>query len=341
MKTLFQKLRISPEFISLIFLFAYLDSIKSRVSPGQRFDWYIFTPESAIISLFQALIIFFILQYSFSWLQSSSSFDIPWKRSAVSFGKGLLLYLVLSNLFSILISLAFDTWERNYQTEIQVSNNIKKVLDFIIYGGFYVAYLLFHQFKSHQKQLKDYEVALADSKITHLKQQLNPHFLFNNLNILDQLIEENPKSASVFLQNFSELYRYALLNYNSKLVSWEEELEFAENYFHLIREKYGDAYELKINLENPKGKLPPLTLQVLIENAIFHNYGTAENPVKIHVTFGKYLTVRNTFFPFKKPKHQGGRGLLNLKEQYRILSKETIQISQDKDLFSVLIPLIQ
>tara|TARA_R110002020_G_scaffold267391_1_gene482524 strand:+ start:1863 stop:2888 length:1026 start_codon:yes stop_codon:yes gene_type:complete len=340
MTTLFQRLQITPSFLALIFLFAYLDSIRSRVAPGQRIDWYTLTPESAVLSLLQAIVIFLILQHSFSWLQVSSQVSIPWKKSILSFVKGLIFFLVLSNVFTLILALGFGTWERNYQTDIQISANISRILDFVIYGGFYVALLLFRQFKLHQTQLNDYEIALAESKITHLKQQLNPHFLFNNLNILDQLIEENPKSASAFLQNFSELYRYTLQNSDSRLVSWQDELEFAENYFHLIGEKFGESYQMKITIEKPEGKLPPLTMQLLIENAVFHNYGTVENPVQIHIILGNQLTVTNSLIPFKNPRHKGGKGLTNLREQYRILTKEKIQVKNDNGLFSVSIPLI-
>lgn len=241
----------------------------------------------------------------------------------------------------MLLSLAFGTWERNYLTEIQISNNISRILDFIVYGGFYVAYLLFQQFKSHQQQLASYDLALATSKITQLKQQLNPHFLFNNLNILDQLIEEDPQSASTFLQNFSELYRYALKNSAQELVGWQEELDFAKSYFELIKVKYGKAFQLKVSLENPKGKLPPLTLQLLLENVVFHNFGTEENPVEIRIQIGEQLTVTNSHIPFDKPRHTSGKGLANLREQYRILSNETIDIQNGNQVFSISIPLIK
>lgn len=340
MKTLFQRLQINPLFLVLIFTFAYLDSIRSRVAPDQRLDWYILTPESALISLLQAIVIFFILHISFLWLQGSQQFPLPKKKVVYSFAQGMVLYLLLTNAFSVILSLSFGTWERNYLTEIQISTNVTRILDYIIYGGFYLALRLFRQLTSHRQQINDYELALAESKITHLKQQLNPHFLFNNLNILDELIEENPKSASVFLQNFSELYRYSLKNSDSKLVIWQEELEFAESYFHLISEKFGKAYELKITVDNPQGKLPPLTLQLLIENAVFHNYGTAENPVTIHLIFSKRLTVSNTRIPFKNPRHKSGKGLANLQEQYWILSKDSIQVNEENSLFSVSIPLL-
>lgn len=341
MRSFLQRLQINPAFLGLVFIFAYLDSIKSRVLPGQRIDWYILTPESALVSLIQAVGIFFILQFSFSWLQVSPRLTIPWKKCLLSFVKGLLIFLLLSNILNILLALVFDTWDRNFQRDIQLSTHISKILDFIIYGGFYVALLLFKQFKAHQQQLNAYEVALAESKISQLKHQLNPHFLFNNLNILDQLIEENKATASAFLQNFSELYRYSLENSDAKLVGWEQELAFAKNYFLLMKEKYGEAYELEVSLNEPKGKIPPLTLQLLIENAIFHNYGTVANPVKIHIELGEKLLVKNTSIPFKKPRHQGGKGLANLREQYLILGEESIQVSETGGQFIVKIPLIR
>ncbi|WPR77190.1 histidine kinase [Algoriphagus sp. NG3] len=324
----------------MIFLFAYLDSIRSRVAPGQRINWYILTPESAIVSMVQALVIFLILRVSFQWLQSYPQLSIPWMKTVFSFGKGLLLFIVLSNVLSISLALLFGTWERNFLAGIQISNNISTILDFIIYGGFYVALLLYQQFKSQQLQLAAYDTALAEAKVTHLKQQLNPHFLFNNLNILDQLIEEDPKTASTFLQNFSELYRYALETSEKHLVGWQEELDFAKSYFNLIREKYGDAYQLEISVTNPKGKLPPLTLQLLLENAVFHNFGTSETPVTIKIQLGEKVIVSNTLLPFKRPKHHGGKGLENLRQQFRILGNEPVSIDQSDGLFTVSIPLI-
>ncbi len=340
MKTLFQRLKINPAFLGLIFLFSYLDSIRSRVAPGQRIDWYILTPESAIVSLLQAIFIFIILRISFNWLKSSDKLPIPWLKTLVCFGKGLLLFLILSNLVSMLLALSFGTWERNFLTEIQIPINISRILDFIIYGGFYVSLLLFQQFKSQQQQLAAYDLALVTSKMTHLKQQLNPHFLFNNLNILDQLIEEDSKVASRFLQNFSELYRYSLKNSESQLVGWQEELDFAKSYFELIKEKYGNAFQLDIFLDNPKGKIPPLSLQLLLENVVFHNFGTEENPVTIQVQLGDKLTVSNTHIPFQIPKHSSGKGLANLREQYRILCDEKINVTTENGKFSISIPLI-
>lgn len=340
MKKVFSTLQISPIFLGILFLFAYLDSIRSRVLPGQTINWYILTPEAAIGTLIKAIFIIFILQVSFrKWY---SPFDFPIRKwaAAGAFGLGLVAYLLFTNALSVLISLAFGTWERNFTSQILLSVNTSHILDFIVYGGFYLINILFQEYKIHLQKLSNYELALSESRFAQLKQQLNPHFLFNNLNVLDHLIEENPKSASRFLQNFAELFRYPLEKSNSKLVHLREEMEFAKAYFSLMSEKYGEAYRMEIDPEISLGKIPPLTLQLLIENAVLHNFGTREQPVVIHIKFTDKIEVSNNRVPFLKPKHQGGKGLQNLREQYKLLTDQPIEITHTEDRFTVILPLI-
>lgn len=341
MRKFLKQLKVSPYFLAGIFLFAYLESIRSRVGPGQLINWYVFTPEAAIFTFLEFILLIFILRFSFRIGYGKLVFPIQWFRASRSFLIGMGIFLIVVNLISIGVSLIFDTWDRNFSPEILLSNTVSKILAFIVYGGFYLTFLLFEEYKNHQQKLSNYELAVAESKFAQLKQQLNPHFLFNNLNILDQLIEESPKTASAFLQNFSELYRYALEKTTARLVDWEEELEFAKSYLWLIQEKYGNAYQLNLNLEHPKGKIPPLTLQLLIENAVIHNFGTKEKPVFIELYMGKNIRVSNNRIPFKHPSHRGGRGLQNLKEQIQMLSQESIVIYKTREKFTVTLPLIQ
>ncbi|MFC3417377.1 sensor histidine kinase [Algoriphagus hitonicola] len=340
MKQLFSRLQLSPGFLGLVFLFAYLDSIRNRVAPGQLIDWYVLTPESALVTIPQVLLIILCLRLAFQKFHPQSWIPLQWKKAILSFLVGLIAYLFIGNIISMLISLGFDTWERNFTPEIILSTHISRILDFMIYGGFYLAFLLFQKSKAHQEAISAYDLALAESKIQSLKQQLNPHFLFNNLNVLDQLIEENPKSAATFLQNFAELYRYALAKSEKKLVSWKDELDFAKSYFKLIQEKYGEAYHLETEVENPSGQLPPLTLQLLIENAVFHNFGTIKNPVNIQIRLSDSLTVSNNRIPFQKPRHAGGTGLSNLSKQVELLSACSLKITESENHFSVTLPLI-
>lgn len=341
MQKFLKRLNVSPYFLAGIFLFAYLESIRSRVGPGQLIDWYVLTPEAAVFTFLEFILLIVILRYSFRIGYGKLVFPIQWFKAFQSFLIGMGIFLIAVNLISMGVSLIFDTWDRNFSPEILLSNTVSKILAFIVYGGFYLTFLLFEEYKNHQQKLSNYELAVAESRFAQLKQQLNPHFLFNNLNILDQLIEENPKTASSFLHNFSELYRYALDKSTTSLVDWEEELEFAKNYHGLINEKYGVAYQLKVTLEHPVGKIPPLTLQLLIENAVLHNFGTEEKPVFIDLYIGKNIRVSNNRIPFKNPSHRGGRGLQNLKEQFQMLSQKTMTIHQSSENFSVTLPLIQ
>ncbi|WP_297338102.1 histidine kinase [Algoriphagus sp.] len=339
MKQLFARLQVSPGFLGLVFLFAYLDSIRHRVAPGQLIDWYVLTPESALVTIPQVLLIILFLRLTFQKFHPPSWIPLDWGKVVLSFLVGLMAYLIIITIISMLIALVFDTWERNFTSEIILSSMVSRILDFVIYGGFYVAFLLLQKSKAHQEAISSYDLALAESKIQSLKQQLNPHFLFNNLNVLDQLIEENQKSAATFLQNFAELYRYALAKSEMKLVSWEDELSFAKNYFKLMEEKFGDAYRLEIILESPTGKLPPLTLQLLIENAVFHNFGTIKNPVTIQVRLSDNLIVSNNRIPFQKPRHTGGRGLSNLKKQVELINGHSLKIKESENQFTVTLPL--
>jgi hypothetical protein len=340
MKKLFLRLQITPGFLLFVMLFAYLDSIRSRITPGALINAYTFTPEGAIAAIPGLLVIIVLLRFFFQKIHGDS-FPFRWQKGVVSFALGLLAWMLLSNLFSLIISLAFGNYERNFTPEVLISNNFSKVLDFMVYGSFYFAFLFFQKFQKHQKILAAYDVALAESTINQLKQHLNPHFLFNNLNILDQLIEENPIAASEFLHDFSELYRYALEKSERKLVDLQEELTFAEQYFRLIRHKYGDAYRLSVVHERGKDYLiPPFALQLLIENAVFHNHGTKDHPVTITIGVQKHIHVSNELRPFQFKKHSGGRGLENLRRQYELLSQDRLQINQNAGNFEVVLPLI-
>ena len=322
MKHFLHQLRLTPEFLGAIFVFAYLESIQSRIGPGQVLSWYVFTPEAAISAILNFLLIILILRICFRQFYGSIYFPLRKLKALKSFWIGLGIYLIITNLLGASLALLFDTWDRNFTFDLILTNNFSRILSFIVYGGFYLAFLLFQEYKNHQEKLSTYELAFAETKFSQLKQQLNPHFLFNNLNILDQLIEDNPKAASDFLNYFSELYRYVLEKSDVKLVDWTEEVNFAKSYFKLMGEKYGKAYQLEFRLEEPKGKIPPLTLQLLLENAIIHNFGTETEPVFIRIEIGKMLRVSNRRIPFKQPRHRGGRSLENLREQFSMLSAE-------------------
>ncbi|WP_170234027.1 sensor histidine kinase [Bizionia myxarmorum] len=214
------------------------------------------------------------------------------------------------------------------------------LLDDFIYGSFFLVYYYYQQNIKKQKLLNIYNQALSESKINQIKTQLNPHFLFNNLNVLDLLIYEDKNKASYFLNEFADIYRYVLQATDKKFITIEEESIFAEHYFKLIQHKYGNAYQLVIENHNSDGFIIPLTLQLLIENAVQHNIGTSKKPVYIRIYIDKNIKITNNCIAKRNVKQTSGRALNNLHEQYKFLTKNVIEIQNTDSTFSVTIPKI-
>lgn len=179
------------------------------------------------------------------------------------------------------------------------------------------------------------------ARYTALQQQLNPHFLFNSLNTLIAEIEYDPARAVSFTRRLSEVYRYVLQVQNRPLVTLGEELRFADAFLYLHRVRLGDC--LGCRTEIPDGmhefRLPPLTLQLLIENVIKHNAITVSRPLEITISASEgWLTVSNPVRP-KRGAESGGVGLQNLSNRCRIMLGRGIEVSRTDGCFTVKIPL--
>lgn len=320
-------------------LFAYLQSIFVRLSAWEEINAYTFTPEAIFTSLYQAGLLFLII---IALIKKRPQSDVFSTREILKiFGLSLVLYLIAMKASGLLLAFAFDTVERNFNQKTFFFTLLSDFLNGFIYGSFILVYYYYQKNKAHQQQLADYHQALSESRIHQLKSQLNPHFLFNNLNVLDQLIEEDKDKASRFLNEFAEIYRYVLQSSEEKIISLNKELDFVEQYIRLIQHKFGKAYQMKIEGKNNIGYIVPLTLQLLIENAIQHNLGTEDNPIFININVSENIRVVNNINLKKNAKPTYGRALINLKEQYKLLTKAPIEIHQSKNAFSVTIPNIQ
>lgn len=218
-------------------------------------------------------------------------------------------------------------------------------------NSFYNSFYFFEQWKAkviesnkleiHALQLK--ENALQ-SELEVLKLQLDPHFLFNNFSILTQLIETDQKSALEFLSNLSRVYRYILTNGKRDVVALEEELKFVEMYFHLIKIRHGESINLTVNIqEMDKAKcLPPVTLQLLIENAIKHNISTLKQPLYIIIESTEVgtIAVKNNLQRINIDYKSTGMGLKNIQERYLLLYGAQPKIVKDESSFEVQLPLL-
>lgn len=338
MRNILYKIHRNRYFLLFILLFAYVQTIYRRISIQGQIDAYIFTPEAALAQLFWAGILFLIILFFLKKWQPSASFHT--KSIFKIFGASLIASILLMQASGLLIAFSFGTIERNFNKQTLVLSLFSDFLNGLIYGSFFLAYYYYRLNQRNQKQLVKYNEALAESKINQLKAQLNPHFLFNNLNVLDQLIEEDKYQASQFLNDFAEIYRYVLQASDKETVHISEELEFAKQYFKLFQHKYGEAYQLNIERKNSDSFIVPLTLQLLIENAIQHNLGTVKSPICIKIAIEEALVVSNNTNLKRNNKTTSGRALRNLKEQYKLLTNKPMEIDQSNTIFSVAIPLI-
>ena len=338
LKKIVQKFNRHKLFLFLILLFAYLQSIYVRILVRRYVDIYIFTPEAAFTSLLSCGLLFLIMNYFLKKWNLQQSFSKIKLFKVLS--SSLIVYIILVLIIEVFIAFIFGNVHRNFSNQGILLSIISSFLNGLIYGGFFLAYSYFIINKKIQQKLIVSNRAIAESKINQLKHQLNPHFLFNNLNVLDQLIDEDKVQASHFLNEFSEIYRYVLQSSDTDLVSIEQELEFATQYFNLIKYKYGNAYNLKINKKQTQGHITPLTLQLLIENAIKHNYATIDQPVYITIDIDDNVCVTNTVNVKKSNILKTQKGLQNLKEQYLLLSNRPVEIYKTELFFKVTIPLI-
>jgi two-component system LytT family sensor kinase len=203
-----------------------------------------------------------------------------------------------------------------------------------------------YYYKEAQKnKVKEQKViaGTASAKFDALKNQLDPHFLFNSLNVLTSLIEENPASAEQFTTSLSKVYRYVLEQKNKELVTVDEELNFARTYMSLLKMRFEDSivFDIPDTASNPESKVVPLSLQLLLENAVKHNMVTSTKPLHIKIyEEGDYLVVMNNLQPKQIVKKSSGVGLSNIKQRYELLTQKKVMINKGEKEFAVAIPML-
>ncbi|WBL27106.1 2TM domain-containing protein [Zunongwangia sp. HGR-M22] len=205
---------------------------------------------------------------------------------------------------------------------------------------------LIYLFRARQEEkMKEQKIiaGTATSRFDALKNQLDPHFLFNSLNVLSSLIDEDPEKAQKFTGSLSKVYRYVLEQKSKELVTIEEELKFANVYMNLLKMRFEDSiiYNFPEKLTNPEAKVVPLSLQLLLENTVKHNKITPDSPLVITIyEADKILVVKNNLQPKEILRNGSGVGLANIKERYNLLTERTMEIIKTEDEFMVRLPLL-
>jgi hypothetical protein len=199
------------------------------------------------------------------------------------------------------------------------------------------------QKEKEKMEKENLEKENAKSKFEALRQQLNPHFLFNSLSSLKALIASNPAEAEKYVMQLSDVYRYLINHRSHDVVLLEDEIEFIQSYLFLLKIRYEENVKVSFNIGNvyKKMKLAPLTLQILLENTVKHNIISASTPLQIDVyTSDNSVVVSNTLQPRIEVEGSSNFGLYNLNQQYKFLTGKEIEIIKTDTEFSVAVPLL-
>ena len=199
--------------------------------------------------------------------------------------------------------------------------------------------------KSTRKEVVEQKLIAksANAQFESLKNQLDPHFLFNSLNVLSSLIDENPNQAQRFTASMSKIYRYVLEQKDKELVTVEEEIEFAKTYCNLLKTRFEDSvgFDFQVGENTLKSYVVPLSLQLLLENCIKHNFATSAKPLQIKIySENGYLLIENNLQQREQVKESAGIGLSNIVQRYALLTKQNVFIEKSPDFFKVKIPML-
>jgi hypothetical protein len=205
---------------------------------------------------------------------------------------------------------------------------------------------LVYFYKSYQENRVKQEKIIAgtaSAQFESLKNQLDPHFLFNSLNVLNALIEENPENAQKFTTSLSKVYRYVLEQRDKELVSVQEEIAFAKTYMNLLKMRFENSisFELPSDFDNVEAKVVPLSLQLLLENCIKHNTVSEQKPLHVIIKIeNNELTIENNKQKKEVLQDRRGVGLQNIVNRYAIVTERKVKIEETATFFKVKLPIL-
>lgn len=273
-----------------------------------------------------------------SWIQE------PVKRVLVSG----VTYLIYAFLVSYIIVFLYAWWDDQFTLD-QIP--WRRILDFsftpmtiaMIFMAIFTSRSWLLEWRKSAIEAEQLRSSRLATQYQSLKDQLNPHFLFNSLNALSNLVYEDADKSASFIQKLSKIYRYVLDVQQEELVGLDRELEFAKNYLDLQKIRFEENLSFSIAVPNCEDCfLPPLSLQLLLENAIKHNIASQDHPLFIQILQKENeLLVSNTFQPKSSQNEPStGVGLENIRLRYKILSKKRPEIIQTENEFLVRLPLL-
>ncbi len=294
------------------------------------------------ISVFYVMIIWFVCREIMIFCLKTYSIPEQIKKFITVLSSGVLLTVIIVSVSGNLIEQLFTDREimpKHYFKSISVSTIIC-----VAVMGIYMGQFLFLRLKKSliaQEQLKRENI---QSQLETLKNQVSPHFLFNSLNTLASIIPDEPKQAVRYTEELSKAYRYILEIKNKKLITLKEELECIKAYVFMYRIRFGDNIQVSIDIDpaHHDHYIVPLSLQLLLENAIKHNIISTRHP--LHIDFrssNDKIHVKNNLQKKQNVSSSTGTGLENIRSRYKIVSGRDIDVTVSEKYFSVSIPVLE
>lgn len=226
-------------------------------------------------------------------------------------------------------------------TEVIRTVTLINVICVIFITHIYETVYLIRQREADILRVERLDRARAEAELEALKNQIDPHFMFNSLNTLTHLIETDRDHARAFCDDLADVYRYILQHKSTELVLLSAELQFARSYVGLISHRFGRAIDVSIPEQVNGALIPPISLQALLENAVKHNAFSEREPLRISIRIREdVVVVRNERRPRLDDRPTSGIGLRNLSERFELLTHRPIEVSDDESVFSVTLPLV-
>ena len=266
------------------------------------------------------------------------------RRIIIGFLGSFLISVVVIFLLRIIedVIIEGESFDAFLQNETLANYLVTIIITFFVTLAFHAFYF----YKAYQEnKVKEQKIiaGTASAQFESLKNQIDPHFLFNSLNVLSSLIEENPESAQKFTTSLSKVYRYVLEQKDKELVSVAEELKFAKTYMNLLKMRFENSitFEIPEVFDNEEAKVVPLSLQLLLENCIKHNIVSEAKPLHVKISIeNNQLVVTNNLQKKEVLSDRKGVGLQNIVNRYAILTKRTVLVEENEQEFKIFLPIL-
>jgi two-component system LytT family sensor kinase len=355
-KALKHSVRIGQSLVvfALIYLLSYL------MNPyGEGWQQYY---DRSFLSLIEEFIASYLLSWAIIetsiWIAKILDKKLSWTGSPILRFSIQVLLVIVVVVVVIYIQDLYFIWSDNNQS-FSIEKDLElwhffvvSVIISILVSAVHTGYFFLQRWKLSMSETAELKIktlelkeVLMQAELQSLKHQLDPHFMFNNFSTLSELINEDQKTASEFLDNLARVYRYMILNLKKDLIALSEELAFVKAYIFLIKIRYGDNVVVNLHTDEKylSRHLPPISIQLLIENATKHNRATASSPLILDIWVDKQteeLCVKNNLQRIQNPLDTTKVGLNNIFNRYTILSSQIPKVIETTEAFEVRLPLL-